>query len=176
VDAIARRTSAASTRKQTDGGVPTFGPDSPVKRLLAQADWAASALGPTREWPPELRAGHLPALLAGPDERVRLLDQALSIPLALRPGVPRPEAKTSLPEGSALLLYTDGLVERRGEVLDVGIQRARDALAPVRDLAPGQAANRLAQSPLDGTHSDDAAFLLFSNRRTAHRLGRAKPL
>ena len=36
---------------------------------------------------------------------------------------PRPDATTALPEGATLLLFPDGLVERRNEDLDVGLQR-----------------------------------------------------
>jgi hypothetical protein len=47
-------------------------------------------------------------------------------------GLRRPDATAELPAGSTLLLYTGGLVERRREVTDVGIERACAALAESR--------------------------------------------
>src|ERR1700761_8414817 len=65
-------------------------------------------------------AGHPPAILdlARPDDSdergYQLLEQAQSVPLAVLDGLERPQATATLPPGSTLLLYTDGLVERRG--------------------------------------------------------------
>ncbi|MFD3454829.1 SpoIIE family protein phosphatase [Streptomyces sp. NPDC058691] len=43
--------------------------------------------------------------------------------------VPRPQATTTYPDGAAFVLYTYGLVERRGEDIDHGLQRLADLLA-----------------------------------------------
>ncbi|MFC7511356.1 PP2C family protein-serine/threonine phosphatase [Streptomyces thermocarboxydus] len=58
-------------------------------------------------------AGHPPGILVHPDGTVRLLEEGCALPLAVRPGRTRPEATCSLPARATLLLYTDGLVERR---------------------------------------------------------------
>jgi hypothetical protein len=73
-------------------------------------------------------AGQLPPLVRDPDGRVRLLEQARSAPLAGL-GVLRPEATEPLAEGSTILLFSDGLVERRSESLDRGLERLGDAVA-----------------------------------------------
>lgn len=81
-------------------------------------------------------AGHPAPLLVAPDGTTRLLEAARSHPLAV-PGPPRPEATDVVPPGGVLLLYTDGLVERRGEPLDVGLARLEAAAAaagPADDL------------------------------------------
>jgi anti-sigma regulatory factor (Ser/Thr protein kinase) len=66
------------------------------------------------------RAGHPPPLLVEPDN-VRYLADGASGPL----GVPRralyPEATTHIDPGACLLLFTDGLIERRGHVIDEGL-------------------------------------------------------
>ena len=48
---------------------------------------------------------------------------------------PRPDATTALPEGATLLLFPDGLVERRNEDLDVGLQRLCAAAVTRRGAA-----------------------------------------
>ncbi|GGW60530.1 histidine kinase [Streptomyces lucensis JCM 4490] len=107
-------------------------------------------------------AGHPPGILAGPDGATKLLEEGRSLPLGVRPGRVRPEATTVLPVRSTLLLYTDGLVERRRQALSTGIRRACDALVaggdvPLQELA-AHVTDRLA--PQDG-FEDDVALLLY---------------
>lgn len=79
-------------------------------------------------------AGHLPPMLAMPGAGVRVMDEAPDLLLGVRPSVPRHDHATTVPAASTLLLYTDGLVERRGENLQVGIDRLAGALAASRTL------------------------------------------
>jgi PAS domain S-box-containing protein len=67
-------------------------------------------------------AGHPPPLLVDPGGRVRLLDQR-DLMLGVDPTRPRHDHTVELAPGATLLLYTDGVVERRGEDLDQGIAR-----------------------------------------------------
>jgi anti-sigma regulatory factor (Ser/Thr protein kinase) len=96
-------------------------------------------------------AGHLPALLASPDSAPILLDGAGSLPLAVQRTKPRPQATQELPPGSTLMLFTDGLVERKERSIDTGIKSATEVLtntlgspaetiadAVLRELAPPQ--------------------------------------
>ncbi|MGW8797786.1 PP2C family protein-serine/threonine phosphatase [Streptomyces sp. NPDC055775] len=74
-------------------------------------------------------AGHLPPVLLHPDGRCTLLDRATDPPLGARPRhVPRPQAGIEYCRGCTLVLYTDGLIERRDEDIDTGIHRLTDAL------------------------------------------------
>jgi len=69
-----------------------------------------------------------------PGDVPRLLWQGRSAPLGVRAGVSRrPDAKVELPHGSRLLLYSDGLVERRTEPIDDGLTRLLGLLARHRD-------------------------------------------
>ena len=74
-------------------------------------------------------AGHTPALLAVPGATPQTLIAATSVPLAVQKLSPRPEATMFLSPSSTLMLYTDGLVERRNDLIDNGIQRAGEVLA-----------------------------------------------
>jgi PAS domain-containing protein/anti-sigma regulatory factor (Ser/Thr protein kinase) len=75
-------------------------------------------------------AGHPPPLLVTPDGTVKYLEGGRSWPLGIDTPRRRPPAATeALPPGALLLLFTDGLVERRGESLDVGLERLRSIVA-----------------------------------------------
>jgi serine phosphatase RsbU (regulator of sigma subunit) len=66
-----------------------------------------------------------------------------------------------LPPGSLLLLYTDGLVERRGEVLDVGLERLCAALTGLlaEDPTTEDLCDRLMARMLPGWTEDDIALV-----------------
>jgi anti-sigma regulatory factor (Ser/Thr protein kinase)/putative methionine-R-sulfoxide reductase with GAF domain len=72
-------------------------------------------------------AGHLPALLLAPGEESRFVAGAQAPPLGVRPGQGYSVQELRFPAGGVLLLYTDGLVERRGESIDLGFGRLASA-------------------------------------------------
>jgi serine phosphatase RsbU (regulator of sigma subunit) len=106
-------------------------------------------------------AGHVPAVLADGAAAPRLLEDARGLPLAVDPGRLRPEAELVLPPGSTLLLYTDGLVERRTGVLDEGIARAAEVLGRRCDLPPEELVQALTRELLTGAREDDIALLVY---------------
>ncbi len=73
-------------------------------------------------------AGHLPPLLMGADGETRFLEHHNDPPLGAEERIDFSEWEGELDTGSTVLLYTDGLVERRGEAIDVGLERLREAL------------------------------------------------
>jgi phosphoserine phosphatase RsbU/P len=82
-------------------------------------------------------AGHLPPVVLEPGRAPRFLWDGRSLPLNADPGAPpRGEAACDLVAGSTLLLYTDGLVERRDRSLDEGMQALIGAAGELRDLEP----------------------------------------
>ncbi|WSQ55213.1 SpoIIE family protein phosphatase [Streptomyces sp. NBC_01218] len=107
-------------------------------------------------------AGHPPGILVQPDGSIQLLEGGRSLPLAVRPGNPRPEESCTISARSTLLLYTDGLVERRRRPLSAGIDQAGEALQDGRDTAIDDLAtdvmSRLAPA---GGYDDDVALLLY---------------
>lgn len=85
-------------------------------------------------------AGHLPPLLVGADgSTCYLAPTHHGIPVGIDASVPRYSHEHPLPPRSTLLLFTDGLVERRDQDIDIGLrdlaeQAAGLATAPLEDL------------------------------------------
>jgi PAS domain S-box-containing protein len=117
-------------------------------------------------------AGHPPAILAHPGgTEAELLDRATAVPLAVPSRGVRTEATVQLRPGSALLFYTDGLVERRRERLDLGIRKAADVLQRNADSTPDELADRVlaALAPAGGS-GDDILVLTYRQPPTPLRL------
>jgi serine phosphatase RsbU (regulator of sigma subunit) len=108
-------------------------------------------------------AGHPPPALLRGDGRVEFLDRATDPPLGARPEhVPRPEATTDFAGGDTLVLYTDGLIERRREDIDVGLGRLAAALTHHREAAPDALADALLSDLLPpGGATDDTALVVL---------------
>jgi serine phosphatase RsbU (regulator of sigma subunit) len=139
-----------------------------VQELAALHDGRAEAavfcavIDPATENVRYSSAGHLPALIAEPNGTGHRLEHARCVPLAVRNSRERLETTTAIPSGSAMLLYSDGLVERRDEVIDAGIDRAAAALAGSLPLASHAAVDHIYASLLtNGHHEDDVALLVY---------------
>jgi serine phosphatase RsbU (regulator of sigma subunit)/anti-sigma regulatory factor (Ser/Thr protein kinase) len=74
-------------------------------------------------------AGHPPPLVAFPDGRVEFLERARGLPLGTGIESKYRQQTLELPAGAIVVLYTDGLVERRGRSIDEGLAELRDAVA-----------------------------------------------
>ncbi|RZU36143.1 serine phosphatase RsbU (regulator of sigma subunit) [Streptomyces sp. BK022] len=85
-------------------------------------------------------AGHPPPVLLRGAGDADLLDRATDPPLdaAFEPS-PRPEATLGFAEGDALVLYTDGLIERRHQDIDTGLDRLVESLESNRDIMSPEA-------------------------------------
>ncbi|OBJ17430.1 SpoIIE family protein phosphatase [Mycobacterium colombiense] len=117
-------------------------------------------------------AGHMPAVLAGPEPcTTTLLTDAASVPLAVRRSEPRPQATQVLPSGSTLMLFTDGLVERKHESIDDGIARAADVLAQTMTSPLDTVADVVLRelAPTAG-YDDDVAMVIYRHRQTPLRI------
>jgi GAF domain-containing protein/anti-sigma regulatory factor (Ser/Thr protein kinase) len=107
-------------------------------------------------------AGHPPPILVHADGTTRLLDEGHTIPLGIRADWPRPEAHVTMPARATLLLYTDGLIERRRSALDDGIARASVLLQEGRGSALDDLANQIMSGLAPGGgYQDDVALLLY---------------
>ena len=108
-------------------------------------------------------AGHPPPILVTAEGERQLLDQARSLPLGMLPdGWERNQATAELPAGATLMLYTDGLVERRNQPLDAGIAAAAAAVTERVQDHPDLVADHvmLAMTPAAG-YDDDVAALIY---------------
>ncbi|WP_454051764.1 SpoIIE family protein phosphatase [Cellulomonas sp. Marseille-Q8402] len=152
----------------TTGGTPAAvlgGLDAALETLKVEA--MASAVVMRLEQTPEERAagvtrvrwtnaGHLPPLLISPGGVVReLLAAQPELILGITPDGARTDSEVEVPRGSTLLLYTDGLVERRGQHLQEGI----DALAElVARVVPEAQERATGSATLDAAHLADAVL------------------
>jgi serine/threonine-protein kinase RsbW len=104
-------------------------------------------------------AGHLPPVVQGPDDAPAFLWEGRSTPLDIHVDeASRSEATYVLPPGGTLVLYTDGLVERRAETLEDGMRRLLAQLAVADPAAPDFAAALVDE--LRGPDQDDDVCVL----------------
>ncbi|MFB6598221.1 SpoIIE family protein phosphatase [Streptomyces diastaticus] len=103
-------------------------------------------------------AGHPPPLLAVPGTPCRLLT---GHDMMLYPGLDEGwhEHRQPLPPGSTLLLYTDGLVERRGEDIEAGVERLGAFLTEGADLPLERLTGELTHRMAGEEPGDDVALL-----------------
>ncbi|GIE97564.1 SpoIIE family protein phosphatase [Paractinoplanes rishiriensis] len=107
-------------------------------------------------------AGHPPAVVSHADGTADLLDQGRSRPLGVRSPAGRPGAHYTVPTRATLLLYTDGLVERRRQPLTTGIDRVTDTVRRGRGAAlEDLAADIMDRMAPDAGYDDDVALLLY---------------
>ncbi|MFL4908879.1 SpoIIE family protein phosphatase [Streptomyces sp. MMS24-I2-30] len=107
------------------------------------------------------RAGHPPAALIRPDGTVEFPDVPAGPPLGLG-GLPFETADLELPEGSRLVLYTDGLVEDRDRDIDIGLDLLRTALEEAGD-SPEETC-RAVLDRLPARPNDDVALIVARTR------------
>jgi len=104
-------------------------------------------------------AGHPPLLLRDPDGTLAMLDEARGPLLGFGAG-DRPERVVTFVPGTCLVLFTDGLVERRGEIIDAGFARLSAALTAAATLDPASLCDALIERSLPRTgRNDDTAIL-----------------
>jgi len=117
-------------------------------------------------------AGHLPPLLLEPDGSAEFLWEGRSTPLGVRINGDFEEGTARLASGSTLVLYTDGLVEVRGEELPDGLERLRNAVR-AGPVEPDALCDQVIESLLGSrAASDDVALLAFRTMPLARELMR----
>jgi len=104
-------------------------------------------------------AGHPPPLIVRPDDTVDYIEQPRSVPLGVPAPSGRPSGSCALEPGSLVLLYTDGLVERRGVSITEGLDRLARAAAEA-GTDPEAACEHIVRAMLgDEGPADDVALL-----------------
>ncbi|NGY64129.1 SpoIIE family protein phosphatase [Lentzea sp. NEAU-D13] len=103
-------------------------------------------------------AGHLPPVLAVPGEEAGFASVHVGPPIGFDLGTAgRRSAAVDVPPGTLIVLYTDGLVERREQDLDVGLERLRQTVSP---MGPEEACVRIMATMVgDRPATDDIALV-----------------
>ena len=111
----------------------------------------------TMDW---CRAGHVPPLLVR-DGKGRLLEEAGVAPLGVAPEMTAPVHHQPLEPGDVVVLYTDGVIERRKESIDQGFERLEMVSTDLADLGPEDFSDALLEAlvPVE-EQTDDVALLV----------------
>jgi phosphoserine phosphatase RsbU/P len=116
-------------------------------------------------------AGHLPPVLAAPGEQAGPLQLMTDPPIGVADNQPRRSVTSAIPPGALLCFFTDGLVERRGQVIDRGVNQLAATLARQIAAGPGEAADLTAEDACtevmralvgNAPSPDDIAVLMLS--------------
>ncbi|MBT2400483.1 SpoIIE family protein phosphatase/ATP-binding protein [Streptomyces sp. ISL-100] len=108
------------------------------------------------------RAGHMGPAVVLPDGTVEFPETPAGLPLGLG-GLPFEAAEVRLPEGSRLVLFTDGLVEARSRDLDAGLELLRASLSR-RGRTPEETCADVLRTMLPTPPGDDVALLVAGTR------------
>lgn len=104
-------------------------------------------------------AGHPPPVLIDADGTARLLETRPNLLLGLDEGAARADNDVELAPGATLVLYTDGLVERRGVPITKGMEWLVETLHGRHVLGAEQICDELLAEA--DTHGDDVALLVL---------------
>ena len=141
----------AALLEQLDGVVRDIGPEQIVTCVYGVYEHGTGQFT-------YANAGHLPPLLHVPGEPPRRLSGAAGPLLGSGPVELRQET-VAMPAGSRLVLYTDGLVERRDRPIDAGIDALAERLAAL-DGAVADAPRALVDALAPEDSDDDVAVLV----------------
>jgi chemotaxis family two-component system sensor kinase Cph1 len=181
-DVVGHDTEAAATMGQLRGllrGITYDSADSPagvltrLDRAIAglEIDAMASVLVARLEQTPEevaqgvtrLRwsnAGHLPPVVVDADGQIQVLDGARpDLLLGVEPGARRQDHVLTVSRGATVLLYTDGLVERRDQLFDTGVDQLREELRTLWELPVHEVADQLLARLVPDRAEDDVALV-----------------
>jgi serine phosphatase RsbU (regulator of sigma subunit)/PAS domain-containing protein len=105
-------------------------------------------------------AGHLPPLVINPDGSVaELATWRGDLLLGVDPDALREESVVTLDRGATVLLFTDGLIERRDADLDAGMARLREALRELAGRPLQELLDQVLHRLVDGRPEDDVALV-----------------
>jgi PAS domain S-box-containing protein len=154
--------------RRMDALLAAAGTERPATCMLAFAD-------PGRGGCWFANAGHLPPALVSPDGRVRLVDVPPGPPLGAELGGQYEAVHVRWHPGETLLLYTDGLVERRGEDIDVSLARLAALRLPHGPGPLDALLARVVHALVPSATEDDVALLAARAFPEGTAAGPARP-
>ncbi|HEY4626188.1 MAG TPA: SpoIIE family protein phosphatase [Blastococcus sp.] len=181
-DVVGHDTEAAAAMGQLRGllrGIATYSDAGPLEVLrgldhsmatLQTRTLATAAVARFEQSPEDLRrgvtrmrwanAGHLPPLVVNPDGTVaELATWTGDLMLGIDAHARRQESVVTLDRGSTVLLYTDGLIERRDADLDAGMVRLRTTLIELADRPLEELLDEVLERLVHGRPEDDVALV-----------------
>ena len=193
-DVVGHDTAAAAAMGQLRGllrGIATYSDGGPAEVLrgldasmttLQTKTLATAAVARFEQTPDEMErgitrmrwanAGHLPPLVVNPDGSVaELASWRGDLLLGVDPEAQRRESVVTLDRGATVLLYTDGLIERRDADLDAGLVRLRDTLIELAGLPLEELLDEVLERLVHGRPEDDVALVALR----LHRQDRPRP-
>ena len=116
-------------------------------------------LDPENERVRMVSAGHPPPLVIAPDGAAYFLPTTGGIALGASRATRYRELECPIPSGSTIVLYSDGVVEVRGESLDVGLERLRQIAERRHPSVEALCDAVIGEMVVDGRPPDDVALL-----------------
>jgi serine phosphatase RsbU (regulator of sigma subunit) len=104
-------------------------------------------------------AGHPAPILIRPGDGARVLDRPNDLIVGVVPDIERHDHAHDLRVGDVVLLYTDGLVERRDETLVVSVAALAEAAGRLEGMPPDELVMTLAQRIVTDVPADDVVLL-----------------
>jgi serine phosphatase RsbU (regulator of sigma subunit) len=181
-DVVGHDTAAAAAMGQLRGllrGIATYSDAAPAEVLrgldasmttLETKTLATAAVARFEQTPDEVErgitrmrwanAGHLPPLVVNPDGSIaELATWKGDLLLGVDPDTQRRESVVTLDRGATVLLYTDGLIERRDADLDAGLVRLRNTLIELADRPLEELLDEVLERLVHGRPEDDVALV-----------------
>ena len=145
----------AEVLRRLDRKMQHFEPDALATVLYAVFD---PALDQVRV----CMAGHFPPVIALPGQPAELASIATGLMIGVSPDAPRRVTTLPIPAGALLCFYTDGLIERPGQLIDDGLERLRRVVV----AQPPEAVCAEVMGELVGSEParDDIALLIIRRR------------
>jgi serine phosphatase RsbU (regulator of sigma subunit) len=145
----------AEALRRLDRKMQHFEPDALATVLYAVFD---PALDQVRV----CMAGHFPPVIALPGQPAELASIATGLMIGVSPDAPRRVTTLPIPAGALLCFYTDGLIERPGQLIDDGLERLRRIVI----AQPPEVVCAEVMGELVGSESarDDIALLIIRRR------------
>lgn len=192
-DVVGHDTAAAASMGQLRAllrGIATYSDEAPAEVLrgldgamdrLQVGTYATAAVARFEQTADEIHrgvirmrwsnAGHLPLLVIHPDGTLAELGEWRGdLLLGVDPDAVRRDSVVALGRGSTVLMFTDGLIERRSGDLDSGMARLREVAVELADRPLSELCDEIIERLVQGRPEDDVALVAIRLHRAPGRM------